>query len=132
MSRQYDEERYPAKRKTSGKPAQYAGNRPYTFHPTKAQRESIRADTTTLGAMLDHLGGWTRQGCKIVLGYRAESNAHYALIREGGEDFSMNKAVSCWHGNLATAAAMLYYYLAEVNTGWPTVTSDWVQEEFDW
>jgi hypothetical protein len=69
------------------------------FHPTKEEREEIKADQTPLREVIDFLFTWVEDGHKLTFGYKPENEAYYLALREGGASFDEAVTLSMWHAD---------------------------------
>jgi hypothetical protein len=132
MSRQNDEKKYPPAKAGPKGPLPQGPSRPFTFHPTEAQRISLRENPMNSGEAWSVISEWVERGCKLIVGYKAENAAFYALLREGTDNWQEGKAISVFHSQLEKCFAGLSFYLLHVNPEWPASNGGWTQTEFDW
>jgi len=69
------------------------------FRPTKEEKERIKADQTPLREVIESLMTWVEDGHKLTFGYRAENEAYYLVLREGGAEFADAVSLSIWHAD---------------------------------
>lgn len=132
MSRVADEKKYPPKQaKPTTKPAT-GGKRPYTFHPTEAQRVALRENPVATNEALTVVSEYLERGCKMTLGYKAENAAFFAILRENTAVWDEGEAVSVFHSQPEKCLAGLAFYLLHVNPEWPRANGGWTQTNFDW
>lgn len=117
--RQADEEQYPAKGKGRKKPPLVAGATFYTFHPNAEQRMELNDLAYDLPWALDIISSRLAEDCRLVLGYKPENGAFYAMVKETTVDWDKARNVWVWHRDLSRAMIGLAFYLTHVNPEWP-------------
>lgn len=97
--------------------------RPYTFHPTKEQRNILRDRSLDTYNILQGLSDWLRLGHRITLGHSDRGDGLYAVIRDGTAKWDNAMSVFVYHSDLAKVLQGLDYFLTEVAPEFPAVPS---------
>jgi len=132
MSRQNDEKRFSRSRADKGASGKKTQVPIFSFHPTKEQREAIKADTDPLVLKLDIIKTYLEDNCTLTVGYKPEMESCYAIIRTKEANFEDSIAVSAWHSDLATALYALAFCLKNVTRDFPTNLPTASQLELNW
>lgn len=132
MSRQNDERRHGRNGVTKPQVHKSNGTGFVVFHPTKEQREAIKADVRTSGDVVRDFVPYLEEGHRLAVGYRAENGAYFCHMREGSADWDKAVTLSAWHTDLETALKVLSYALRKVHTEFPTIQLRLGEGAYDW
>lgn len=121
MSRINDEEneRHPSKK--GGKVNERRHSNLFTYHPTKEHRLEIGSGDWELHPSVEIIQSKLADGCSLSVGFRAESDGIFVIIRDATAPWNTAVAVSVWHKDLRRALCGLAYYLDKIQPGFPDV-----------
>jgi len=121
MSRLNDEtkERQPSKK--GGKQSNERRSNLFTYHPSKDQRLEIGSGEWDLLPSLEIIRSKLADGCSMSVGFRAESDGVFVIVRDSSAPWNTAVAVSVWHSDLRRALCGMAYYLDKVQPGFPDV-----------
>jgi hypothetical protein len=132
VSRQNDEKKFSRSRDKAQKSPGRTQVPIFSFHPTKEQREAIKADDRPISDILDILKTYCEDNCTLTIGYKPEMESMYAIVRTRENRFEDSLAVSAWHSDLATALYALAFCLKNVARDFPENLPSATQLELDW
>lgn len=113
------------------------GNKTYvkrfiSFHPTKEEKEYIRAMEESLEDCLVGLRPWLEDGHKLTIGWSGKNDACFASIRESTDNWRDARAVSAWHADPDVALRSLCYAITSRFPAFPEIEFGQADYELDW
>jgi len=132
MSRVNDEQRY--KKIGAGReaPAKKLRSRYVVYRPSKEERELIRADKTSLSAVISALAKWVLKDAKLTIGHKAENDAYFVHLTDLGVDWQEAVTLSVWHSDWETALRSLDYGLKTHYTEFPDIQLELFPDDLSW
>lgn len=119
--RQADEAREDRQKKGSSRSGKDKQEVPafWTFHPTKAQREELKARNQGAEQALLVLAKSLERGIGISFGYSADRASSFVIARDKTAGWNQGTALSVWHSDLVQAVLGMAYVLTSVYPEYP-------------
>lgn len=132
MSRQNDEGRYNKAQSNAGKkPARRKSNY-IVFRPSAEERKTIKEDKAPIGGVVADLIRRTMNDAKLVIGYRAENEAHFVHLTDIGVDWQDAITLSVFHTDWETALRTLEYGLKTRYSEFPEIQLELFSDDTNW
>jgi hypothetical protein len=122
-------------RKANGrgsKPKDAAAGNFLVFRPDKSAKESVKADSRSLGEVLVSLSEWVEAGHRLTIGFKHENDAYFVILREGMANYGEAVCLSTWHADPVVAIKLLDYALHNGYGGFPQLQDHQLRFDTNW